>query len=489
MQLKTSVIKGGLHLSLGQAAIQASSFLRNIFLARLISPADFGIAAIFGITLQMIEMLSNVSAEMFLIQSADGDKERLQATAQFFRAARGTVNGLVILLLAGPIARLFGVPQATWAFRCLGLLPLLRGLYHLDMSRLQRSLRFAPTAIADAGSSWFATLVAVPLAFWFRDYSAMLWSLIIQVSAATIVSHILAERRYAWAWDSGYWQRMVSFGWPLMINGILMFGIFEGDRLIIGSAERLFPRSSYDLSDLGIYSATFSLTMAPTQFVANICSSLFLPLLSRTQGMPDQFRRRYRACSQAACLAAAIISIFFITAGGRLVAVVYGSKYATGGRIIGWLAAMWALRIIRVAPTLAAMSLGDTKNTMLSNCVRTFALVGMAGASAIGAPLVWIAISGFSGELLALAVSVWRLHRKSGIPASLCAKPIAAAAAGMLVASFSAWGLGASLVATIASCLGCILLVTAGMLAAFRTLRHDVWFSLSKPSTNSALGM
>ena len=237
---KSSVAKAGAHLSLGQAATQASSFVRNIILARLISPADFGIAAILGVTLQMVEMFSNVAGDMLLIQAKDGDQEQLQGTAQALRVGRAVVNGVVIFALAWPAARLFGVPQATWAFRCLGLLPLLRGLFHLDMSRLQRHFRFAPSVITDAGANWCATLVAIPIAFWLRSYAAMLWALLIQAAVATALSHMLAERRYRWAWNRECWRRIVSFGWPLMINGILIFGIFEGDRLVIGSAGRLF---------------------------------------------------------------------------------------------------------------------------------------------------------------------------------------------------------------------------------------------------------
>ncbi|HLX43616.1 MAG TPA: oligosaccharide flippase family protein [Bryobacteraceae bacterium] len=474
MKLKAKVMKGGLHLSIGQVAMQISSFVRNIILARLISPADFGIAAIFGLSLTMIEVLSNVATEMLLIQAPDGDDPRLQGTAQLIRAARGAGNSLIIFVLAGPLAKLFGVPQATWAFRCLALVPLSRWLFHLDMSRLQRHMRFAPSAISDAGANVFATLITVPLAFWLRDYSAMLWAMVIQVAGSTIASHLLAERRYRWVWDREHWKRMVSFGWPLMINGILLLGIFEGDRLVIGSSQRLFPRSGFSLTDLGVYSATFSLTMAPTLFIANISASLFLPLLSTVQGIAAQFQRRYVACLEAVCLAAAVISILFITAGGKLVTLIYGSRYAAASLVIGWLAAMWALRIVRVAPTLAAMALGDTKNTMISNFARSLALIGMAVAAASGAGLVWVAISGFGGEALALIASVWRLHSTNAISPRLCVKPVTVVALGMGLSAFATRVLDGGLAVTALTWLGCTVIVVATMLALFQGLREDI---------------
>ncbi len=207
MPLQSSLLKGGWHLLLGQVAMQASSFVRNIILARLISPADFGIAAIFGMTLQLVEVLGNVGSEMLLIQAEDGDQERLQGTAQLVRALRGLTNGLIISVLGGLFSSLFGVPEAAWAFRCLGLVPVVRGFFHLDMNRLQRHMRFGPAAMADAGANWFATLITIPLAFWLRDYSAMLWALVAQVTGSMIASHLLAERPYRWHWDHALWRR------------------------------------------------------------------------------------------------------------------------------------------------------------------------------------------------------------------------------------------------------------------------------------------
>src|SRR5437899_131865 len=167
---------------------------------------------------------------------------------------------------------------------------------------------------------------------------------------------------------------MVAFGWPLMINGVLMYIIFEGDRFVIGTSHRLFARSTYTLADLGVYSVAFALAMAPTMLVANISTQLFLPLLSQVQDSMPQFRRRYVLCAELISFLATMISIPLITLGGRAVILVYGSKYAAAGTFIGWLGAMWAVRILRVVPTVAAMALADTHNSMISNVVRTAAL-------------------------------------------------------------------------------------------------------------------
>jgi O-antigen/teichoic acid export membrane protein len=328
----------------------------------------------------------------------------------------------------------------------------------------------------DIASNIVVTLLALPLCWWLRDYRAMLWVLVLQAATARIGSNLLAERPYRWAWDSGVARRILTFGWPLLINGFLMYIIFDGDRFVIGSAKRLFARSPYTLVDLGVYSVAFALTAAPASMVAGISTSLLLPMLSKVQSSLPDFEMRYAFSSQTISLVAALIAIPFIVAGGSFVILIYGAKYALAASFIGWLAAMWALRTVRVAPTVAAMARGDTRNAMISNIARTLALPGILLAAATGGGLVWIAISGFVGELLALAVCVGRLQREHSVSAKLFLKPFAVSAAGMVLAGIVAvtatrhfgWFLSFSIAA------GLMLLQLLSMLFVFPGLRKQL---------------
>src|SRR5438309_2380058 len=328
MTTKGSFFNGGLKLGTGQVVSQASSFAKSLIIARLITPSDFGIAAIFVMFFFLLEMISNLSSQMLLVQAEDGNDSHFENTAHFVNAGRGVVNAALIFVLAGPVSRLFGAPQAKLAFQCLALVPLIRGFYHLDMNRIQREMRFGPSVLVDAGSSVLVTLLALPLAYFLRNYWVVLWLLIAQSISYLIGSHLFAERRYGWMWTRSYMRRIFHFGWPLLVNGICLYGIFEGDRFVIGSAHRLFAKNSYTLSDLGVYSVAFALAQVPTMIVANVCASLFLPLLSRAQASRAQFERHYVACVQIVSFMAANVAIGFIVAGGKVVPLVYGRRYA-----------------------------------------------------------------------------------------------------------------------------------------------------------------
>src|SRR5690606_23993576 len=173
------MIKGGLLLGGGNASIALLGLLRNVLIARMISVEDFGIAATFAITMAAVEMTSNIAIDRLIVQARDGDRPRFQATAQAFQAARGVLAAMLLYLLAEPIAALFGVPHVVWAYQAMALMPLLRGLVHLDMYRVQRDMRFRPSVTVEVSAQLLATLAAIPLAMQLGDWRAMLYALLL----------------------------------------------------------------------------------------------------------------------------------------------------------------------------------------------------------------------------------------------------------------------------------------------------------------------
>src|SRR5579872_157767 len=94
-----SFLKSGTQLSINQAIVQACSFVRNVIVARLISPADFGIAATFVMTFSLLDMISNLSADTLLVQAKDGDEPLFQGTAHSIHLIRGLINAILLFAL------------------------------------------------------------------------------------------------------------------------------------------------------------------------------------------------------------------------------------------------------------------------------------------------------------------------------------------------------------------------------------------------------
>ncbi len=416
MTLRYRLLGAGGVLMGGQVVGQACAFVRNIVVARLLSPEDFGVAATFGLAVSMFEMVSNLGVDRLLVQSEDGDDSTFQSTAHAFQVMRGVGMSLSLFVLAWPFSRMFSIPQALWAFQCIALVPLFRGFLHLDPKRLQREFGFTADVATELIPQIVLVLAAFPFVRWFEDYSAMLWLLVLQSAVMVAVSHAFAKRRYAWAWEPKQFNRMYAFGWPLLFNGLLMFFILQGDRMIVASG--------YDMTQLGVYSVAFSITFVPTMMIARVASALLLPLLARNKGNFHKFSEYYLLSICILCLLGVAISAGFILLGQRIVMLTYGGKYAGVQTYIGWMAIMQMIRVLRVGPTIASMSWGDTLTPLISNIGRISVFPIAIWLGLTGRPIIWVVVTGCMGELIALLFVVGHLHHSRGLLAGYTIKPM-----------------------------------------------------------------
>jgi len=425
MTLKRQLASGAATLTAGKLLSTGSAFARYLILIDLLGPFHMGVAATFTMTVTFIEAVSALSVEKLLVQDRDGNSRSLQANMHSIQVIRGVFMALVVVALAGPMASLMSVPEAAWAYRAIAIVPLLRGFMHLDAKRWHRKLRYGPDVLVEAVAQMLALALAWPIAAMLESYMAALALLLISHAGQLVMTHIVARRPYSFGWRREYAERALAFGWPLVVNGILMFLILQGDRFVIGSAREVFG-APYTMADLGSYAVAFLLATAPTMFLGSIGTSLLLPSLSRVQDNPTSFARHYSVSIQVVALIAAIVGSAFVLAGPWTVRALYGPEYALAGSLIAWLGAMEALRFVRIGFSLTAMARGDTKTTMLCNFARISGFVGAVAAAAAHAPLVYIPIAGLFSEALALLVAIWRALVRHSLPRAASLAPAGA---------------------------------------------------------------
>jgi len=416
---RRKTVRGTRDLALGEALGFAANFVRYLVLARILGPADFGVAATFALTVQVLQTISNMALNMLMVQSKKGEEAALLATAHSVQLARGLINGALILALAWPVSVMFGVPDARWAFQVLAVVPILEGFLHLDVCRMERTMRFRPGIAAGLVPKVLSAAAAWPVAAWLQDYSASLWLLVGQGVVAVVASHALAERPYKLAWDRASLAEILGFGWPLLLNGMLFFTISQGDRLLVGTA--------YTMADLGLYTVSAGLVMTLSGSLFKVVQTLTLPPLSRAQDEAGEFLRRHKICVGMFSAIAALYGVVLIVGGEPLVAIFYGEDYRAAGVLVGWLAASQAIRLLRLAPSLSAMAKGDTLCLMYANVYRLAGVGAAVIAGVAGADLAWVAASSVVGEMAALGYPLWRLSRRHHLPASTCMRPFTAA--------------------------------------------------------------
>jgi O-antigen/teichoic acid export membrane protein len=425
----------------GNAMTSLLLLARNLIIARMIPIADYGVAATFALAMAVVEMTSAFGLQQQIIQSKRGDDPHFQAALQGFQVMRGVISSLILFAMAGPLARFMGIPEVIWAYQVMAIVPVINALAHFDIHRLTRHMRFHPMILAGLVPAVAALAIVWPLAHWLGDWRVMLWSILAQAVIAAAASHIMAERPYRLVWDRAIISGSIRFGWPLLVNTMLLFFVFQGDKLVVGRV--------LGMEMLAIFAMGVTLTLTPTLVLAKSTQNLFLPKLSLAAGTPA-FNAPAVQCLQIIALASLTFTFATLLVGGPVVTALLGAKYAALLPLLIWFAVGQALRVMKAGPSIVALAMGRSKNAMAANLVRVASLpvaymVAVQGGSLLD--IIWIAII---GEGLGLVVSVALMLRCTDLPAKriivqqgfVAAMILAAGAAALIFppdAGFARW--------------------------------------------------
>jgi O-antigen/teichoic acid export membrane protein len=397
------VIKSGLILTFFNVVAAVLGLVRNIMIARLLSVENFGIASTFALTMAFVDMSANIGIDRLIVQSKSGQDPRFQASLQSFQVLRGLLGGALLFASAWPLSQLFKTPDALWAYQAMAVIPVIRGFLNLDLNRFQKTRKFWPSIATETSAQAVSTVMALGLAAQGSDYRAMLYALIAQQVTATLLSNLFAERHFSFAWDSQVVRKALDFGWPLLLNGALLFGAFHGDRIIV--ANQLGPQK------LGWFSVAYMLTLIPSTLLSKALSTLCLPVLAQHQDDEIKFNKLAVVVIEAACLISVFVLLGNALLGGPIVHLLFGAKHAEAITVLIPLAAMQAIRVAKAGPTIIAISKRQTTNPMWANSLRVAFLLPAFYVAVQTQNIKMVVWTAFAGELAGLLLSFYLLTR------------------------------------------------------------------------------
>lgn len=357
----------------GNATASALLLARNLLIAHLLPIEDYGIAATFAVAMALVEMASQFGMQAQIVQSPEGGGRDYLAAVHGFQIARGGMSALALFLCAGPISAFLGMPDLAWAYRVLALAPLIRAFHNFDIHRQTRAMRFGPVLLTATSAAAISFIAIFPLAYLAQDWRIMLGALLIQEICACLTSHIMAERPYRVSADLLVWRRSVRFGWPILLQGVVLFAVFQGDKILVAR--------SLGFEALGVFAMGVTISLAPTLVVTKSLQSWFLPQLSRAMGT-SAFRPAAVACAQATLLSAIVLCAGVMVAGPVLIDWALGPAFQALGLLLPWMAVQQALRVCRAGMNTAALACGVSWLGAATDLIRALSL-----------PAVWVILS------------------------------------------------------------------------------------------------
>src|SRR6185437_4494802 len=201
-------------------AIRGLGFISVVILARLLTPADFGLIALATVIIAALELMSAFSFDVALIQK-QGQSRAHYDTAWTITIIFSAITGLILVALAYPAARFYGDPRLQPIMYVLAAGTVVEGFQNIGVVAFRKEMDFSREFGFQISKKIFSFVVTVPLAFWLRNYWALVAGIVAGKAAGTIVSYM--AHPYRARWSTAAWAELFHFSRWLFLNNFLGF--------------------------------------------------------------------------------------------------------------------------------------------------------------------------------------------------------------------------------------------------------------------------
>jgi len=312
---------------------QAISFLlqisSSILLARMLTPADFGLVAMVGVIANFIAVFKDLGLAQASVQRESISHAQI-STLFWINAGLSVVLGLFVIVCAPLIAWAYHDERLVLLSVALALPIMISGFSLQHRALLQRNFRF----IDIAQSEIIALVISIASGLAGAYFGMGYWALaLMQVTNALCFTALIwSKTNWTPCWikrNTGV-RSMLGFGINLSSFNFLNYCSRNVDSLLIGRY--------LGVDSLGQYSRAYSLMFMPIRQLNGPLSSVYLPTLSRLCGTPDEFRLVFLQLIRWLSIVTTPLSIVLIATGDQVISVLLGEQWSQAGELFRVLA-------------------------------------------------------------------------------------------------------------------------------------------------------
>ena len=247
--------------------------ISTLILARLLTPADFGIVAIIAVVIQFFDLMSTAGSEPYLIQKRsleDGDLATAWTVNLLFK------GGLwLILVLSAPwVAGYYDRPELVEPVRVASLVLLINGLASPGIAVLKRELQYRKILHLSIWQKVFSFSIVMAIVLHTPSYWALIFGDIASAVVMTLGSFLIHPYRPRPMLTN--FREQLGFSQWIFLRNVLGFVRSQVDTLLV--------TKNFAMADVGIFHVAKSLSAMPAK---DIVAPAVEPLLSAFSRVRD----------------------------------------------------------------------------------------------------------------------------------------------------------------------------------------------------------
>ncbi len=315
--------------------------ISSMILARLLTPDAFGIVATITMIISFAELFTDAGFHKYLIQHEfkdDVDRDESTNVAFWSNLTMSIFLWILIAFFREDLAGLVGNPGLGYVVTIACVAIPLGAFSSIQMALFKRDFDFKTLFKVRMVGTFMPILVTVPLAFWTRNY----WALIIGTIAKDVINAFLLtiysrwKPRFYYSYEK--LKEMLSFTIWSIFEKISIWLTNYFDIFIIGSVLSQYY--------LGLYKTSTWLVGVIIGLITSATTPILFSSLSRLQSEEEEFKTLFLRFQRVVAFFVFPVACIIFCYSDLLTYLVLGKQWMEASNFIGLWALMSAVTIV-----------------------------------------------------------------------------------------------------------------------------------------------
>jgi O-antigen/teichoic acid export membrane protein len=340
--MRGRVLRGLLWVGASQVGSQLMRAVVAVFIARLLTPSEYGLAALALVFASLVMVFNDLGLGAALVQRKHLS-EVDRSTAFWTSAAAGVAFTVAGVALSGPIAALYGQPEAAPLLVVLSLSFVVSALGAPQQWLMLRDMDFRRVEVSTMVGGLIGGVAAVVAAAKGAGAWAIITQQLVTVCVTTALFVVRSPWRPSFAFSKASLKDLGGFGAYLMGQRLLWYGQVNGDTFLIG---RFLGTSA-----LGVYAVAYNTMLVPASKLGGPLQRVFSPAFSRIQDEPERIAATWARVGRLLALVAVPALGGLVVVAPDFVPLVLGSQWDAAipvVQVLAWVGLVQAVQAINM---------------------------------------------------------------------------------------------------------------------------------------------
>ncbi|MEM6737402.1 MAG: lipopolysaccharide biosynthesis protein [Bacteroidota bacterium] len=316
--LKKKASKAFLWDLVGNYGGQVIVFVISIFLARLLSPEEFGLVGMAMVFIHILRVFADFGFASALIQNRN-NTHLIYSSVFYLNLIVGSLFTITLFFLAPLIGGFYKNHEVSILVQWLSPLFILSGFNIVQSAILKRQLAFKKISIILLISQTISGGLAIFLAF--KGYG--IYALVIQQLLTAILNSFML-------WKTAEWRPKFEFSMSelrriIRFSSYIFFGQFFDQ--VFKQMDTLAVGKLFNPTTLGFYTRAESLNSLISKNSVTTFNRVFFPVLSKIHQDSEKFERVYFKVLDLVSIIAVFITGLFFLVGKELIIGLFGEQW------------------------------------------------------------------------------------------------------------------------------------------------------------------